>query len=149
MSWTHSYNIIKVQWYLQDTPRVQLGPEGLPVKVRKFSCFYLPNGGSRSQRPMNHKIRHNFQDQTFTAKLITPPKSTYKLRLNGLCHIPGTFYWARSAKFRHVWSVFKYKFHHIWVRSNTKLKSLAYFCYCGQKSWLDSIGLTKIKVRVI
>ena len=106
MSGTHSYNIIKVQWNLQDTPRVQLGPEGLSVKVRKFSCFNLPNGGSRSQRPMNHKISHKFQDQTFTAKLITPPKSTYKLRLNGLCHIPGTFFWARSAKFRHVWKTF-------------------------------------------
>ena len=43
-----------------------------------------------------------FQDQTFTAKLITPPKSMYKLVLNGLCHMSGQFYEGRSGKFRHV-----------------------------------------------
>ena len=47
-------------------------------------------------------IWHNFQDQTSTAKVITPPKSTYKLGLNGICHIPGGFFEARSVKFRCV-----------------------------------------------
>ena len=47
-------------------------------------------------------MSHSFQDQTFTAKVITPPKSMYKLGLNGLCHMPGQFYEGRSGKFRHV-----------------------------------------------
>ena len=48
-------------------------------------------------------MSHSFQDQTFTAKVITPPKSMYKLGLNGLCHMPGQFYEGRSGKFRHVY----------------------------------------------
>ena len=37
--------------------------------------------------------------------MITPPNSIYKLGLNSLCHIPGTFYEARTAKFRYVGEV--------------------------------------------
>ena len=63
-----------------------------PIEVRELQLSMRLNRRSQRETPMNHKISHKFQDQTFTAKLITPPKSTYKLRLNGLCHIPGTFY---------------------------------------------------------
>ena len=78
---------------------VQQVPPMPPEKVREFQLSNRFNRWPRRKRPMNYKMRYNFQDQTFAAKLITPPKSTYKLRLNGLCHIPGTFYEARSVKF--------------------------------------------------
>ena len=67
--------------------------------MREFFCYDLLNGELRRQTPMDLKIWNNFQDQTFTAKLITPPKYMYELRSNGPCEIPGTFYVARSAKF--------------------------------------------------
>ena len=47
-------------------------------------------------------IWHSFQDQTSTAKVITPPKSMYSPVLNGICHMSGTFYEGRSEKFWYV-----------------------------------------------
>ena len=78
---------------------VHQAPPMPPKKVRKFCSFDPLNGELRRQTPMDLKIWNNFQDQTFTAKVTTPPKYMYELRLNGLCEIPGTFYVARSAKF--------------------------------------------------
>ena len=43
-----------------------------------------------------------FEVQAFSAKLIIFPYSTYKLGLNGLCHIRGTFYWPQTSN---LWSV--------------------------------------------
>ena len=40
--------------------------------------------------------------QAFSAKWIIFPYSTYKLGLNGLCHIRGTFYWPQTSN---LWSV--------------------------------------------
>ena len=40
--------------------------------------------------------------QAFSAKWIIFPYSTYKLGLNGLCHIHGTFYWPQTSN---LWSV--------------------------------------------
>ena len=48
-------------------------------------------------------ICHNFQDQTSTATVITPPKSMYSTGLNAICHMSGNFYEGRSAKFRYVY----------------------------------------------
>ena len=43
--------------------------------------------------------------QAFSAKWIIFPYSTYKLGLNGLCHIRGTFYWPQTSN---LWSVYLY-----------------------------------------
>ena len=40
--------------------------------------------------------------QAFSAKWIIFPYSTYKLGLNGLCHIHGTFYWPQTSN---LWDV--------------------------------------------
>ena len=82
--------------------RVQEAPRMPPKKVRKFWCFDPLNGESRRVKPINHKMKYNFQDQTLTEKLNTPPKSMYKGWSNGLCQIPGNFYEARMAKFWYV-----------------------------------------------
>ena len=47
-------------------------------------------------------IWNNFQDQTSTATVITPPKSMYSTGLNAICHMSGNFYEGRSAKFWYV-----------------------------------------------
>ena len=65
--------------------------------IRTVSHF---NRRSRRVKPINHKMKYNFQDQTLTEKLNTPPKS--KGWSNGLCQIPGNFYEARTAKFWYV-----------------------------------------------
>ena len=47
-------------------------------------------------------IWNNFQDQTSTATVITPPKSMYFTGLNVICLMSGNFYEGRSAKFWYV-----------------------------------------------
>ena len=47
-------------------------------------------------------IWNNFQDQTSTAKVITPPKSMHSAGLNGICHMSGNFCEGRRAKFWYV-----------------------------------------------
>ena len=73
-----------------------------PEKVRGLQMSNRFNRQPRRETPMNHKIQHSFQDQTSTAKVITPPNSTHKMPHYELLHTSGTFFWARWWKFRHV-----------------------------------------------
>ena len=50
-------------------------------------------------------IWHNFQDQTSTTTVITPPKSMYSTGFIGICHMFGNFYEGRIAKFWYVRNV--------------------------------------------
>ena len=94
-------------------------------------------------------IWHNFQDQTSTAKVDTPPKSMYKGWSNGLCQVSGNFYEARTAKFWYVNSNLEKP---VWESSNQETFKTMFLSMFTEKylpKCEDTILILYIKISIL
>ena len=80
-------------------PQGPAGPWGPACKSPQIQLFLFAERRFAEPKANETKNWHNFQDQTFTEKLITPPKYTYKMGLNELSHTSGTFFSPRLINF--------------------------------------------------
>ena len=68
--------------------------------------FWITEPRNAAPKANGYLICHNFQDQTSTETVITPPKSMYSPGLNGICYMSGTFHEGRCAKFWYVLNIY-------------------------------------------
>ena len=103
-----SYARLKIHWCLAARFAVQW------IKTKRFANFLFTGDRNcqsivyrppRCIMPMNHKFSNNFQDQTFTAKVVTPPNFWGEMPFFELFHTSGNSFSSRWWKFWHVFHV--------------------------------------------